>query len=91
MSHVGEVGVMVHPKQQNKGIGTALLEMCIRIARKRGFERLEADTLAQNKAMMRIAQKAGFKLEGIRQGHIKRKDTYFDEALQAINLKRNKV
>jgi len=87
MSHVGEVGIMVHPEQQNRGIGTALLKACIRIARKRGFERLEADTLAQNKAMMRIAEKAGFKLEGIRRGRIKRNDSYSDEALQAINLK----
>ena len=87
MSHVGEVGIMVHPKHQNKGIGAALLEACIRIARKRDFERLEADTLAQNKAMMRIAGKAGFTLEGIRRGRIKRGENCFDKALLGINLK----
>ncbi len=86
MSHVGEVGVMVHPGQQNKGIGTALLEACIHIARERGFERLEADTLAQNEAMVRIARKAGFVLEGKRRRRYKRGHTYLDEALLATNL-----
>jgi len=80
MGHVGEVGIMVHPKQHNKGIGTALLKACIGIAKKRGFERLEADTLAHNKAMVRIAEKTGFRLEGIRKRRIKKNNTYFDES-----------
>ena len=88
MSHVGEVGIMVHPKHQNRGVGTALLKACVHVSRKRGFRRLEADTLAHNTAMMRIAEKAGFTLEGIRRGRFKRDNTYLDEAMLAINFKR---
>jgi len=86
MSHVGEVGVMVHPDHQNKGIGTALLKACIQTAKKGGVERLEADTLAINKAMMKTAQKAGFLVEGIRKKRLKRDNHYYDEALLAISL-----
>lgn len=86
MIHVGEVGIMIHPKYQGKGIGTKLLKAAIRLARKKGYRRLEADTLATNMAMRRIAQKAGFKLEGIRKMRIRKNNQYLDEALLAIIL-----
>jgi RimJ/RimL family protein N-acetyltransferase len=71
MKHVGVVGITVHPDYWNRGFGTNLLEAGIEHARKEGLLRLEADTLAKNKAMLRIAEKVGFKLEGIRRTRIK--------------------
>lgn len=86
MRHIGEVGIMVHPEYQRRGIGTGLLEAAVSLARRQGFERLEADTLAHNKAMRRIAEKAGFKLEGIRRRRFKSDGKYSDETCQAILL-----
>lgn len=51
MAHVGEVGIAVHPDFQRREIGTKLLKTCVSLAGKRGFKRLEADTLAHNTAI----------------------------------------
>lgn len=81
--HIGEVGITVHPDYQGMGIGTKLLKTAIELAKKKDFERLEADTLVNNKPMIRIAEKAGFKLEAIRKMRIKKNGKYLDEALLA--------
>jgi len=86
MKHVGEVGIMVHPDFQRRGIGTELLKACLNLAKRRGFKRLEADTLANNKAMRRILEKVGFKLEGVRLERFKRNEEYLDEACYGFSL-----
>ena len=75
---------MVHPDFQRGGIGTELLRACLSLAGRRGFKRLEADTLANNKAMRRILEKVGFKLEGVRPMRFKRNEEYLDEACYGI-------
>jgi len=85
MGHIG-VGITVHPDYQSRGIGTKLLKAAVELARKKGFERLEADTLANNKPLIKIAQKVGFRLEAVRKMRIKKDGKYFDEALLAITL-----
>jgi len=82
--HVGEVGVVVHPYFQQRGIGTKLLQACVNLARRQGFKRLEADTLAHNIAMRRILEKAGFKLEGFRQMRVRIHGKFYDETSYAI-------
>jgi len=86
MKHVGVVGITVHPDYWNRGFGTNLLEAGIEHARKEGLLKLEADTLAKNKAMLRIAEKVGFKREGIRKIRIKMGERYEDEALLGMVL-----
>ena len=56
------------------------------LARKKGFKRLEADTLATNKAMRRTAEKAGFKLEGTRKKDVNMHGRLMDSALYALLL-----
>ncbi len=84
--HLGDVGIMVHPDLQRKCIGTKLLKTGVMLARERGFLRLTADTLAENKAMKRIAEKMGFQLEGIRKKNINMYGQLKDEALYALLL-----
>jgi len=84
LPHIGQVGVIVHPDYQSRGIGTQLLMAAIESARNKGFERLEADTLAHNKPMIKLVKKVGFKFEGVRKMRIKRSGKYLDEALFAM-------
>jgi RimJ/RimL family protein N-acetyltransferase len=87
LHHVGVVGVAVHPNYWKRGYGTRLLKTGVEQAKKDGFVRLEADTLAENKAMRRIAETVGFKLEGVRKKRFKMNGEYWDEALLALLLK----
>jgi RimJ/RimL family protein N-acetyltransferase len=48
--------------------------------------RLEADTLARNKAMIRVAEKAGFWREEVRKMRVKMNGKYEDEVLFAMIL-----
>jgi len=84
MTHIGEIGIAVHPDFQRRGVGTALLKASVSLARRRGFKRLEADTWANNIAMRRILEKAGFELEGVRRKRVKINGKYHDEACYAI-------
>jgi len=84
MSHIGEIGIAVHPCYQRMGVGTRLLEACVGLAKTRDFKRLEADSLAHNKAMRGLLEKTGFELEGVRKKRIKRAGKYFDEACYAM-------
>jgi len=86
MTHVGEAGITVHPNYQSRGIGTKLLKNAVGVAKKMGLRRLEADTLADNIAMIKTAQKVGFQIEGVRKMRIQKEEEYKDETLMALIL-----
>jgi len=90
MKHVGIVGITIHPDYWCKNFGTELLKVGVEHAKKKRFLRLEANTLAKNKAMIRIAEKVGFKLEGMRRMRIKMDEGYEDEALLGMILTRER-
>jgi putative acetyltransferase len=87
MKHVGIVGVTIHPDYWGRGFGTKLLKAGIEHARIEGFLRLETDSLAKNKAMIRIAEKVGFKLEGARRMSIRMNERYEDEIQLGMIIK----
>jgi RimJ/RimL family protein N-acetyltransferase len=62
------------------------LKTAVKKAMEKGFLRLEVETLASNKAMIRIAEKAGFKIEGITKMRINKDGKYEDEVLMGIVL-----
>jgi acetyltransferase len=47
---------------QRKGLGTKLLELCIKIARERGASQLWGDIMAENEGMIRLCKSLGFKI-----------------------------
>jgi len=85
--HVGIVGITIHPDYWNRGFGTRLLKAGKEKAKKEGLLRLEAETMAKNKAMIRIAEKVGFKIEGTMEMRIKKNEKYEDEALLGMILR----
>lgn len=80
MDHVAAVGVSVHPDFWGKGIAKRLMKLAIKLAKKSGIVRLEIETRSDNYAMRHVAEKAGFKLEKIRQKRIRKNGSYYDEA-----------
>ncbi len=63
LDRAAEFGVSVLPEGRDKGMGTALLERAAVHARNTRIETLFVHCLANNKAMMHLAQKAGMRVE----------------------------
>ncbi len=62
--HVKGCGWFVHPDYSGQGIATKLLRAIVKEAKLRGIKRLEAEIAVPNKASIKVAEKAGFKIEG---------------------------
>lgn len=61
--HASEFGVSVLPEGRAQGLGTALLQRSAVHSRNSNIQTLYVHCLANNKAMMHLAQKAGMKVE----------------------------
>jgi acetyltransferase len=57
-----EFSIVVADEFQKSGLGTELMRRLIDIARREGVKVITADILAENFAMQKVAEKAGFKL-----------------------------
>ncbi len=60
-----EFSVMVSDHLQGKGIGACLLQNCLEIARKRGYQRIYGIVLPENKQMLALGRKLGFTIRHI--------------------------
>jgi RimJ/RimL family protein N-acetyltransferase len=78
------IGISVHPDYWGKGVATNLIRESIKLAKEKGVKKLVIETLEENSAMKRVAEKLGFKLEGMRR--ILKDGTYHDEDIYILNL-----
>ena len=63
------VGISLRPAYRGRGLGAdAVLVLCRYAFAIRGLHRLQLETLADNEAMIRVAQQAGFTREGVTRG-----------------------
>ncbi len=60
-----EFSVTVGDQWHGKGIGAALLQRCLSIAKARGFENVNGVVLAENTQMLALGKKLGFKIKKI--------------------------
>jgi len=58
----GEFAVLVGDPWHSRGIGSSLLEKCLHIAGKRGFETVVGYVLSENKSMLALGKKLGFEI-----------------------------
>jgi RimJ/RimL family protein N-acetyltransferase len=65
-NRLGHVGISLRPSFRNRGLGTDTVRLLCRYGFViRGLQRLQAETLADNSAMIRAATQAGFTREGV--------------------------
>ncbi|WP_321494176.1 GNAT family N-acetyltransferase [uncultured Desulfobacter sp.] len=57
----GEFAIMLADSWQGKGIGAALLKSCLAFSKRYGLKRVFGVVLRENKQMLRLADKLGFK------------------------------
>jgi acetyltransferase len=59
----GEFAVLVGDPWHEHGIGSSLLERCLSIAEKRGYQRVSGIVLSQNRSMLALGRKLGFQIK----------------------------
>jgi acetyltransferase len=59
----GELSVVVGDPWHDKGIGSSLLEKCLSIAEKRGFQTVHGIVLSENQSMLALGKKLGFQVK----------------------------
>lgn len=64
---VAEVSVYVDPEHSGKGIGLALLNELVHLSEADGIWTLQAGIFPENIASLRIHEKAGFRILGVRE------------------------
>ncbi len=55
-----EIAITVHPAARGTGIGPVLIDKMVRYCRKHGTGMVVGEVLAENRAMIKLAQKTGF-------------------------------
>lgn len=85
--HRASVAIALVKKYWNKGIGTAMFQEMIRIAKEQGIEQLELEVIEGNKRAMALYEKMGFRVVSEKPNGIKLKDgTLLSELLMVKDL-----
>jgi ribosomal protein S18 acetylase RimI-like enzyme len=78
--HVGVFSLEVHPREQRRGIGRALLRASVEWAKSKGIERLELYTRRDNDRARALYESEGFAVESARSRFIRLPGgTYVDD------------
>ena len=65
--------IYIHQDFQNKGLGSTMTSMAVKLAKDEGLHRIELEVVTDNKIAVHIYEKTGFKIEGLM------KDTFFGD------------
>ena len=83
-THCGRLGMGVHKGFRRLGIGTRLIEQTISKAKEKGLERIELEVFASNSPAIRLYEKAGFVVEGVKKKGRKLDGEYDDLVEMAL-------
>lgn len=84
---IGELFIYLHQEFQNVGLGTALMQAGLNLARARKLHRVELTVVADNLRGVRSYEKVGFQREGVkRENYLGEDGTYHDEIVMGILL-----
>ncbi len=84
---MGDLFIYLHQEYQNAGLGTALMNQGIGLARERRLHRVELTVVADNHRAIRLYEKVGFQREGLkRENYLGEDGKYHDEIIMGILL-----
>lgn len=78
---VAEVTIYVDQKCTHQGIGSVLLKALIEESEQKGFWTLQSIIFVKNKGSIRLHEKLGFRVVGIRERIAQRNGTWYDTVL----------
>jgi RimJ/RimL family protein N-acetyltransferase len=84
--HKAEFGITVHDSYQNRGLGTALTQHMLAIARKKRLRKVTLMVLTGNKRAIRMYEKCGFKIEAKLRRESFIKGRYYDDYVMSTFL-----
>ncbi len=86
MKHCGELGMGVLDTYRGQGIGAALLERCIKLAKDAGMTRIELEARSENAPAISLYRKFGFKTEGVKERGMLVDGVYYQKTMMALLL-----
>lgn len=77
--HRASIGIALFQKYTGMGIGRAMIEKLVAVAREKGLEQIELEVVADNERAIALYKKMGFEIYGTMPNNMKYKDdTYAD-------------
>ena len=62
---LGDLGIYLHQDFHNVGLGTAMTERLLQLAKNEKMHRIELTVVGENKIALRLYEKFGFQVEGV--------------------------
>jgi RimJ/RimL family protein N-acetyltransferase len=88
-AHVAEIRLLVSPTMRGKGLGRALLEASMTLAREAGATKLLARMTPDQRGAITLFEEAGFRGEAMLRDHVRGRDsTFHDLAILSCNVER---
>jgi RimJ/RimL family protein N-acetyltransferase len=85
-AHVAALAVLVAQKRRRQGIGRALMEAGEAWAWDVGVSKLELSVFAHNAAAIALYERLGYRREGLRHRHLRRRGEYLNVVLMGKDL-----
>lgn len=84
--HTGSLGMGVSKDFRGKGIGEALMRKALQLAREKKMEIVTLSVFSSNRAAIKMYEKIGFEIDGVRKDFSKLEGRYEDITLMSIRI-----
>lgn len=85
-SHTGSLGMGIIKQYRGKGLGSRMMDECIKQAKANGIEKVCLEVYSHNAAGIALYKKFGFIQEGVKLKEVKMDGKYFDNVVMGLML-----